>query len=84
VAFAWRPIEDLPADYARLESPELPALARVWYEQKGGLAGSGALDAFLQRLARRYLEPASSAAERFQPWLERCLARGLEVWRAGL
>ncbi len=31
-----------------------------------------------------YLEPESNASERFYPWLERCLARGLEVWRAGL
>jgi len=31
-----------------------------------------------------YLEPESSARGRFRPWLDRCLARGLEVWRGGL
>lgn len=54
VAFKWRPIEDLPPDHATMASRELPTLAQVWSEQKGSLGGSGVLDAFLQRLGRRW------------------------------
>jgi fido (protein-threonine AMPylation protein) len=53
-AFTWHPIEDLPLDHVAWASQELPTLAQVWAEQKGSLGGSGALEAFLQRLTRRW------------------------------
>lgn len=54
VAHAWRPIEDLPDDWALLASGELRALSDVWLEQKGFLTGSDALKTFNDRLQRQW------------------------------
>jgi hypothetical protein len=42
----WRPIEDLPGDWADLASPELASLAPIWGEQREKLSQIGILDEF--------------------------------------
>jgi hypothetical protein len=50
----WSPIEDLPGDWKPLASTDLPALSRVWAEQKDALGKSGALTEFKEKLAREW------------------------------
>jgi hypothetical protein len=53
VAHEWRPITGLE-DPRALASPELRAFTQVWQRQRAWLQGQGALEAFQERLARRW------------------------------
>ncbi len=52
--YQWPPIEDLPAGHRSLASEELPALARVWAEQKEGIGAGEPLEQFNERLQRQW------------------------------
>jgi Fic family protein len=48
----WQPIEDLPLDWEKLASAELPSLVTVWDEQAQRLRSSGEFKTFMERLRR--------------------------------
>ncbi len=48
----WQPIEDLPSDWQKLASSELPPLVTVWNEQADRLRASGEFQAFNEKLRR--------------------------------
>ncbi len=50
----WRPLEDLPANWATLRSSELEALAGVWSEQRVALEDQELLRVFQERLIRQW------------------------------
>ncbi len=54
IAYKWKPIEDLPADFTGLASGELRALSEVWLEQRELLESSDALKRFNMRLQREW------------------------------
>jgi Fic family protein len=54
IAYRWRPIEDLPADFKQLANAELAALASVWREQHGQLKNAESLRIFNERLQREW------------------------------
>ncbi len=54
VAHRWSQIQGLPDQLHDLVDPELPALRRVWLEQKSGLETAGRVADFTQRLVREY------------------------------
>lgn len=54
LAYRWQPLEDLPADADKLESPELRSLADVWRDQKAQLETTDALATFTERLQRKW------------------------------
>lgn len=51
---AWAPICDLTEADRAAASTELPALSRVWHEQRSELEASGALAEFIRRLNREW------------------------------
>jgi len=48
----WQPIEDLPSDWQKLASSELPPLVTVWNEQADRLRASGEFQTFNDKLRR--------------------------------
>lgn len=48
----WQPIEDLPSNWEKLASAELPPLVTVWNEQAQRLRSSGEFKTFMERLRR--------------------------------
>ncbi len=48
----WQPIEDLPSDWQKLASSELPPLVTVWNEQADRLRASGEFQTFNEKLRR--------------------------------
>ncbi|TBR61753.1 filamentation induced by cAMP protein fic [Westiellopsis prolifica IICB1] len=48
----WVPIEDLPSDWQKLASSEMPPLVTVWNEQAERLRNSGEFITFMERLRR--------------------------------
>jgi len=48
----WQPIQDLPPDWRKLASTELPPLVTVWNEQAERLRSSGEFITFMERLRR--------------------------------
>jgi Fic family protein len=48
----WQPIEDLPPNWQKLASSELPPLVTVWNEQADRLRQSGEFQTFNERLLR--------------------------------
>jgi fido (protein-threonine AMPylation protein) len=50
----WKPIEDLPADWASLTDGELGPLLQFWNDQRAELEETGALARFNTRLAREW------------------------------
>ncbi|MEW6221182.1 MAG: Fic family protein [Thermodesulfobacteriota bacterium] len=50
----WQPIDDLPADWRNLASPELASLGAIWIEQAARLAQSDAVRRFNERLRREW------------------------------
>lgn len=50
----WAPLEDLPANADKLESPELRSLADVWRDQHEQLQTTDALATFTERLQRKW------------------------------
>ncbi|MCU0532807.1 MAG: Fic family protein [Hydrococcus sp. Prado102] len=48
----WQPIEDLPSDWQKLASSELPPLVTVWNEQADRLRQSGEFQSFNEKLRR--------------------------------
>ncbi|MBW4684211.1 MAG: Fic family protein [Komarekiella atlantica HA4396-MV6] len=48
----WQPIEDLPSNWQKLASAELPPLVTVWNEQAQRLRSSGEFKTFMERLRR--------------------------------
>ena len=48
----WQPIEDLPLDWQKLASSELPPLVTVWNEQADRLRQSGEFKTFSEKLRR--------------------------------
>lgn len=50
----WAPIEDLPANYREVSSPEFSALAAVWREQREMLRHAATLREFNERLQRQW------------------------------
>jgi len=48
----WQPIEDLPPDWRKLASSELPPLVTVWNEQAEHLRNSGEFKNFMEELGR--------------------------------
>lgn len=51
---AYQRIKPLPADFTDTEAESVESLREAWVEQKSGLADSGALGEFNERLARRW------------------------------
>lgn len=54
VSFAWKPIQDLPADWRPLASSELASLAPIWSEQSRRLQSENLLQQFNARLKREW------------------------------
>lgn len=52
--YQWVPIEDLAVGHRTLASQELPALSRVWAEQKEGIGAGEPLKQFNERLQRQW------------------------------
>ncbi len=50
----WQLIEDLPADWVDLASPELASLAPIWNERAAKLNQIGVLDEFNAKLRREW------------------------------
>lgn len=48
----WEPITDLPQDWKKIASSELPPLVTVWNEQAERLRASGEFQRFMDRLRR--------------------------------
>jgi Fic family protein len=48
----WQPIEDLPSNWEKWASAELPPLVTVWNEQAQRLRSSGEFKTFMERLRR--------------------------------
>lgn len=48
----WKPITNLPQDWKKYASSELPPLVTVWNEQAEGLRASGEFQRFMDRLRR--------------------------------
>ena len=53
-AYTWKPIEDLPENWAELASTELESLASIWKSQARKLQESDALKQFNERLSREW------------------------------
>jgi len=93
-SYNWKPIEDLPGDLTGLVQSELRSLSQIWMDQKAALEDVEGLRAFNERLKREWAIETGvlerlytldrGRAERFRPWLEEVLTRGLEAWRLGL
>ena len=54
VGHAWRPIEDLPADWRRLADAGLHRLAAEWCERRKGPGAEVAVAEFTERLKREW------------------------------
>ena len=54
VGHAWRPIEDLPADWQDLADADLRRLAADWRTMREGLGAEGAIAEFNERLKREW------------------------------
>ncbi|MEH2331976.1 Fic family protein [Nostoc sp.] len=48
----WQPIDNLPQDWQKLASSELPPLVTVWNEQADRLRNSGAFKIFMEKMRR--------------------------------
>lgn len=48
----WQPINNLPQDWQKLASSELPPLVTVWNEQADRLRNSGAFKIFMEKMRR--------------------------------
>lgn len=53
-AYAWKPIEDLPADWMALSEPDVHSLAQSWQETAEALRGTDTYRAFLEKLRRQW------------------------------
>lgn len=53
-SYKWKPISDLPEDFAKLTDGELPPLHRVWEELREALEKAGGLEHFSARLHREW------------------------------
>lgn len=53
-AYRWRPLQDLPEDFASLSNSELKPLHDIWLEQKSSLSKDGSLEQFNLRLRREW------------------------------
>jgi fido (protein-threonine AMPylation protein) len=50
--YKWSPIEDLPANWQAMASPDMPSLVRVWEEQAARLRESSVFQVFIERMRR--------------------------------
>jgi len=50
----WRPIEDLPEDWAALTDGELTPLLQFWKDQRADFEQNGRLRKFLDQLTREW------------------------------
>ncbi len=53
-AYKWHPIEDLPVEWDRLRDEEMPALGRLWQDQRARMLNAAAVEQFNEQLRREW------------------------------